>query len=401
MIGARVPKYADRLSSIAPFRVVEMLERARELERDGHRVVHLEVGEPDFATAEPIVKAGQQALAAGATKYTEALGIPALRAAISEYYASQGLTIEASRIVVTTGASAGLLLLAGLLLNPGDRWLLSDPGYPCNEVFVALVGGQAQPLPVSLESQFQPTAALVAEHWSADTRGILMASPANPTGALLPAEDLVSIADFVRERAGVTVLDEIYQGLTYPAAGETSAYTSGLALVPDLFVVNSFSKYFGMTGWRLGWLVLPPGGAEALTPLVQNLFISPPSVSQHAALAAFEPEAMAIHEERRLRFEQRRDKLHAGLQALGFGLGAPPAGAFYLYADIAPLGLGMDGLSFARRLLEEQHVAVTPGVDFGANDTNHHVRFAYTTSSESIELGLERIGQALQRWSKG
>jgi aspartate/methionine/tyrosine aminotransferase len=391
--------YADRLSTIAPFRVVEMLERARELEREGHQVVHLEVGEPDFSTAEPIVTAGQEALGAGATKYTEALGIPALRAAISGYYASQGLQVEASRIVVTTGASAGLLLLAGLLLNPGDHWLLPDPGYPCNEVFVQLVNGRAQPLPVTFANQYQPTADLVAEHWGASTRGILLASPANPTGALLAAEELVAIADLVRERGGVTLFDEIYQGLTYPAPGDESNYPSGLALVPDLFVVNSFSKYFGMTGWRLGWLVLPPGGAEALTPLAQNLFISPPAVSQHAALAAFEPAAMAIHEQRRQRFEQRRDKLYAGLQTLGFGLGAPPAGAFYVYADLAPLGLEMDGLTFARRLLEEQHVAVTPGVDFGANGTSQHVRFAYTTNSDSIGRGLERIAQALARWA--
>lgn len=393
-----MPNYADRLSTIAPFRVVEMLERARELEREGHQVVHLEVGEPDFSTADPIVAAGQEALGAGATKYTEALGIPALRAAISDHYANQGLQVDAGRIVVTTGASAGLLLLAGLLLNPGDNWLLPDPGYPCNEVFVQLVNGQARPLPVTFAQQFQPTADLVAEHWDANTRGILLASPANPTGALLSAEELVAISDFARQHDGVTVLDEIYQGLTYPAPGDESNYPSGLALVPDLFIVNSFSKYFGMTGWRLGWLVLPPGGAEALTPLVQNLFISPPAVSQHAALAAFEPAAMAIHEQRRQRFEQRRDKLYAGLQTLGFGLGPPPAGAFYLYADLAPLGLEMDGLTFARRLLEEQHVAVTPGIDFGGNGTSQYVRFAYTTNNDNIALGLERIGEALARW---
>ena len=396
-----MPKYADRLTKIAPFRVVEMLERARELEREGQHVVHLEVGEPDFATAEPIVAAGQKALGEGATKYTEALGIPALREAISDYYRGQGLEVEAARIVVTTGASAGLLLLAGLLLNPGDRWLLPDPGYPCNEVFVRLVDGQTQPLPVQASHRFQPTAELVEAHWEPSTKGILLASPANPTGALLPPDDLVAIAKVARERGGVTLLDEIYQGLTYPAPGEESAYSSGLALVPDLFVVNSFSKYFGMTGWRLGWLVLPPGASEALTPLVQNLFISPPAVSQHAALAAFAPEAMAIHEARRQRFERRRNRLHAGLQALGFGLGALPAGAFYLYADLAPLGLDMDGLSFARRLLEEEQVAVTPGIDFGANGTNQHLRFAYTTSTDNIDLGLERIGRALQRWSKG
>lgn len=394
-----MPNYADRLSTIAPFRVVEMLERARELEREGHQVVHLEVGEPDFSTAEPIVAAGQEALGAGATKYTEALGIPALRAAISDHYANQGLQVDASRIVVTTGASAGLLLLAGLLLNPGDNWLLPDPGYPCNEVFVQLVNGQARPLPVTFVQQFQPTVDLVADHWDANTRGILLASPANPTGALLSAEELVAISDFARQHDGVTVLDEIYQGLTYPAPGDESNYPSGLALVPDLFIVNSFSKYFGMTGWRLGWLVLPPGGAEALTPLVQNLFISPPAVSQHAALAAFAPAAMAIHEQRRQRFEQRRDKLYAGLQTLGFGLGPPPAGAFYLYADLAPLGLEMDGLTFARRLLEEQHVAVTPGIDFGGNGTSQYVRFAYTTNSDNIALGLERIGEALARWA--
>ncbi len=391
--------YAKRLTSIAPFRVVEMLEQAKELERLGHRVVHLEVGEPDFPTAQPIIEAGQHGLASGATKYTQALGIPALREAISDHYAKLGVAVSPDRIVVTTGASGGLMLLAALLLNPQEKWLLPDPGYPCNEVFVELVNGISQRLPVSAAQGYLPTEALVAQYWQPQTKGLLLASPANPTGALIPASLLTSLAAQVRAANGVTILDEIYQGLVYPPwqpeVAASGAYRTGLAVVPDLFVVNSFSKYFGMTGWRLGWLVLPEGGAQALAPLAQNLFISPPAVSQYAALAAFGDAAMAIHEARRQEFQQRRDELYEGLLELGFGLSGVPAGAFYLYADLTPLNLPMNGLEFAQRLLAEFHVAVTPGIDFGANGTEQAVRFAYTTDSAGIREALERIANAL------
>ena len=390
--------YASRLTQIQPFRVVEVLERARALERDGHEVVHFEVGEPDFETAEPILAAAAQGLRDGATKYTEALGTPALREAIAGHYRRLGIDVAPGRIVVTTGASAGLLLLAGLLLDPGQELLLPDPGYPCNGVFAQLVGARAHKLPVYAREGFAPTIEALRAAWGERSKVLLLASPSNPTGSLLPAPRLRQLAAATRELGGVCLLDEIYQGLTYTeghGASDTD-YASGLAVDPQLYVINSFSKYFGMTGWRLGWVVVPrEEDAMALAPLAQNLYISPPALSQHAALAAFSDEALAQHESRRQEFRRRRDRLYAGLKSLGFRLASPPEGAFYIYAGLQDLGYAGDAMSFCRWLLEEFHVAVTPGDDFGNHAADAHVRFAYTTDMAGIELGLERIGNAL------
>jgi len=386
--------YAQRIGQIEPFRVVALLERAKQLEVAGKRVVHLEVGEPDFPTAQPILDAAHDALDAGATKYTQALGIPALRERIARFYAeTAGIPVAPERVVVTAGASGALLLLTALLLDPGDELLLTDPGYPCNEVFVRLVNAVPVRVPLLPADGFSISINQVKAEWTARSRGLLLASPANPTGAIVAAATLTALADLVRERDAVLILDEIYQGLTY---GGGASYRSGLSLVADAFVVNSFSKYFGMTGWRLGWAVLPEQAVEPVTRLAQNLFISPPSIAQAAAMAAFEPPAMAIHEERRQAFERRLGLLHDGLQSLGFRIPLRPVGAFYIYADVSHTGL--DAAEFCRRLLEEFHVAVTPGADFGTNDADQYVRFAFTTAEASIQLALERIGQALRTW---
>lgn len=395
--------YARRLQQIAPFRVVELLERAKALEAAGHRVVHLEVGESDFATAQPIVAAGHRALDAGATKYTQALGIPELRRRIARHYRETvGIDIDPERVVVTSGASAGLLLLAALLLDPGDELLLTDPGYPCNEVFAWLVSGVPVAVPVPPEEGFQLTPQRAEAAWSAATRGMLVASPANPTGAVLSADDLAGLAALARARDGFLIVDEIYQGLTFHgpavdlASGAGPGYRSGLAIDDGIYVLNSFSKYFGMTGWRLGWMVVPPAAVEPIARLAQNLFISPPSLSQHAALAAFDAEAMAIHESRRAAFGRRLELLCDGLEALGFDIPVRPRGAFYVYVDIGHTGL--DAVDFCWRLLEEHHVAATPGIDFGARNAERFVRFAFTTGEEDIALGLARLGDALQAW---
>ncbi|MCB1683587.1 MAG: aminotransferase class I/II-fold pyridoxal phosphate-dependent enzyme [Pseudomonadales bacterium] len=386
--------YADRLNRIAPFRVMELMERAKALEADGHTLVHFEVGEPDFPTAPSILAAGHRALDEGHTKYTQALGIPALRRRIAAYYEAEiGVEVDPQRVIVTSGASGGLLLLSALLLNPGDELLMADPGYPCNEVFVGLVNGVPVRLPVTAARGFQLQPEQIAARWSAVSKGVLLASPANPTGVVMKAAVLDGLIDITHRLGGVVVLDEIYQGLTY---GATAEYRSGLALNDDLFVLNSFSKYFGMTGWRLGWMVVPEHAREGIARLAQNLFISPSSIAQHAALAAFEPEAMADHEARRMRFASRRDRLLAGLRQLGFAIPVVPAGAFYLYVDIGHTG--MDANTFCWRLINEFQVAVTPGVDFGSHEAERYVRFAYTTSEASIELGLERISLALQTW---
>ena len=388
---------ADRLNNIAPFRVMELMERAKALESEGQEVVHFEVGEPDFPTAQPIVDAGHAALDAGRTKYTQALGIPELRERISRYYAEVvGVEVPAERIVVTSGASAGLLLLCGLLLNPQDELLMTDPGYPCNRVFVGLVNGSAGQFPLSAADGFQPDPAVLAECWSSRTRGVLLASPANPTGAVIPARNLRLLIEVARARGGFVLLDEIYQGLIYQSEPE---YRSGLQLDQELYVLNSFSKYFGMTGWRLGWMVVPDAALSGITRLAQNLFISPPSIAQYAALAAFEPAAMEIHESRRAHFGRRRDQLYRGLKALGFSIALLPEGAFYLYVDISHTG--MDAEDFCWKLINEFQVAVTPGIDFGDCEPARYVRFAYTTADEQIELGLQRIEKALTAWGIG
>lgn len=390
--------YAQRIQRIAPFRVVELLERAKQLEAAGKLVVHLEVGEPDFPTAQPIVDAAHRALDGGATKYTQAMGMPALRERIAQYYEEiAGLRLAPERVVVTSGASAGLLLLSALLLDPGDQLLLTDPGYPCNEVFVWLVNGEPIRIPLLPEQGFQISTSQVQACWSERTRGLLLASPANPTGAVVPASVLVALADLIRDRGGFLILDEIYQGLCYGDAAE-GHYRSGLALTGDAYVLNSFSKYFGMTGWRLGWMVLPEEAVPAVARLAQNLFISPASLSQHAALAAFEPAAMVIHEQRRQAFERRLALLAGGLEALGFGIPVKPAGAFYIYVDVSHTG--MDAIEFCHRLLEEFYVAATPGADFGEREAGRYVRFAFTTAEDRIQLALERLAEALHTWGK-
>jgi aspartate/methionine/tyrosine aminotransferase len=390
-------RFARRLECVSPFRVVELLERAKVLEAQGREVVHLEVGEPDFPTAEPVIEAGHRALREGRTKYTQALGIPELREQIARHYRERlKLDIDAERVVVTAGASAGLLLLAALLLDPGDELLLTDPGYPCNEVFVHLVNGVPVRIPLDAADGFALDRERVERSWSARTRGLLVASPANPTGAVLATATLRGIAESIRSRGGFLVLDEIYQGLTYD---DPVAFRSGLEVADDTYILNSFSKYFGMTGWRLGWMVVPAAAVDGIARLAQNLFISPPSIAQHAAIAAFSPQAMAQHEQRRVAFCGRRDLLADGLERLGFRIPLRPAGAFYLYTDIA--FTGMDSLEFCRRLLEESGVAATPGIDFGTHRAGEFVRFAFTTSESSIRRGLARLEEALARWGVG
>ena len=387
--------FSSRTKEISPFVVMQLLQRAQEYERSGKTVVHLEVGEPDFQTAEPIVKAAHAAIDAGRTKYTSASGISDLRQRISAYYQSMGVAVSPDRIMVTSGASGGLTLLAGLLLDPSDRLLITDPGYPCNEVFARLVGAIPKPIAVSAEHRFQPTLASFQAAWSEQTRGALLASPSNPTGTMLSAQDLGDMAAFALSRQGFLILDEIYQGLHH----NEPEYVSGLAVTDDIYVLNSFSKFFGMTGWRLGWVVVPEHAIEPITALAQNLFISPSAPAQYAALAAFDDDAMTVHKARQQAFVSRARLLSRGLEALGFKIPVAPDGAFYLYVDISHTG--MNSTDFCWRLIDEYQVAVTPGADFGSHQAGNHVRFAYTTDEQSIALGLERIGQALQAWGVG
>lgn len=389
---APLPGYSRRSQEIAPFHVMSLLARAQALEAAGHDVIHLEIGEPDFTTAAPIIAAGQAALAAGHTRYTAARGLPALREAIAGFYATRyGVSIDPERILVTPGGSGALLLASSLLVDPGRHWLLADPGYPCNRHFLRLVEGAAQLVPVGPDSDYQLTPELIARHWNAGSAGALAASPANPTGSVLSRDQLAALSQALRARGGHLVVDEIYHGLTYGMDAP-----SVLEVDDDAFVLNSFSKYFGMTGWRLGWLVAPPAAVPELEKLAQNLYISAPSVAQHAALACFAPDTIAIFEARRHEFRQRRDYLLPALRALGFRIEAEPQGAFYLYADVG--GFTDDTQAFCAHFLETEHVAFTPGLDFGHHRANQHVRIAYTQALPRLQEAVERIRRGLARW---
>ena len=381
--------FARRVDEIEPFRVVEVLARATQLASAGRDIVHMAAGEPDFATAAPIIEAGRAALARGATYYSQAAGIPELREALSRYYADDyGLDIAPERIMVTPGASGALLLISALLMNPGDGMLMTDPGYPCNRHFLRLVEGRGQLVPVGAASNYQLNADLVAANWQANTIGAMVASPANPTGTALSREELAALSLEVRSRNGYLVVDEIYHGLGYDAPTP-----SVLEVDSDAFVINSFSKYFGMTGWRLGWLVAPEAAVAEMEKLAQNLFISMSTMAQYAALAGFEPAARDILEQRRDIFHQRRDYLLPAVQELGFTVPCKPQGAFYIYADASRFT--SDSQHFCMQLLEEHGVALTPGVDFGHHLANQHLRFSYTTSMDRLELAVERLAAVL------
>ena len=384
--------YSARSRAIEPFHVMALLQRANELQAAGHDVIHLEIGEPDFSTAEPIIQAGHAALASGQTRYTAARGLPALREAIAGFYASHyGLDINPERIMITPGGSGALLLASALLVDPGKHWLLADPGYPCNRHFLRLVEANAQLVPVGPEVNYQLTADVVARYWNQDSVGALVASPANPTGTVLSREELAGLSTALRQRGGHLVVDEIYHGLTYGMDAP-----SVLEVDNDAFVLNSFSKYFGMTGWRLGWLVAPEAAVPELEKLAQNIYISAPTLSQHAALACFQPDTLAILEERRAEFATRRDYLLPALRELGFKIEVEPQGAFYLYADISDFA--GDAYDFCRHFLETEQVAITPGIDFGSYRSNQHVRFAYTQSVPRLQQAVERIARGLVTW---
>ncbi len=380
---------ASRLADIAPFHVMELMAHARALAATGRDIIHMEVGEPDFPTPEPILAAAQAHVATGRVFYTPALGLPELRRAIAAFYATRyGITIPSSRIVVTAGASGALLLAMACLAEPGSEWLLTDPGYPCNRNFVRSFEGVPIGMLVHPENNFQPTLADFEEHWNERTAGALLASPANPTGTLLDDDVLAGIASFVRQRGGQLIVDEIYHGLSYERDASTA-----LQFGDDIFVVQSFSKYFNMTGWRLGWLVIPERFSRDIEKLAQNLFISPSAPAQHAALAAFAPTTISILEARRQEFRRRRDFLGPALTELGFRLPARAEGAFYLYANCSELT--DDSERFAHDLLDATGVAATPGLDFGSNAPEKHLRFAYTTGVERLAEAAERIRRYL------
>jgi aspartate/methionine/tyrosine aminotransferase len=373
---------ARRAAEITPFEVMDVLSRAHALERAGRRVVHMEIGEPDFTAPGPVVEAGVRALREGRTAYTATLGLPALREAIASHYASSfGVDVPVERVVITAGASGGLLTLAALYFDAGDEVLVPDPGYPGYRHFVRAFEGRARALPVGPAENFQPTAAMVRTAWGPRTKALILGSPSNPTGTVIAKPELHAIATFIAERGGVLIVDEIYQGLCYGMQPWTAYGMPG-----DVVIVNSFSKYFCMTGWRLGWVVLPPAAVRGFEKLAQHLFISAPAAAQYAACEAFSPASIQVLEERRREFARRRDFLLPVLRQAGLQVPAQPHGAFYIYADC-----GRNARAYCMELLEKEAVAATPGVDFGANGTDHYVRFAYTRAMADLEEAAARI----------
>jgi aspartate/methionine/tyrosine aminotransferase len=379
---------ARRAAEIQPFVVMDVLARAHRLEAAGRRVIHMEIGEPDFTAAPQVVAAATRALRDGRTAYTATLGLPALRQAIGEHYRGRfGTRVPDSRIAVTAGASGGLLLTLALYVDPGDEILVPDPGYPGYRHMVRAFEGTARPLKVSPASNFQPTLEMVRAAWGRRTRGLLLGSPANPTGTLISKTELVKIAHFIAERGGVLIVDEIYQGLIYGSDPMTA-----LGLPGEVAIVNSFSKYFCMTGWRLGWVVLPQKRMRDFEKLAQHLFICAPAIAQHAALSCFSNESIGIFEKRRAEFQRRRDFFVPALERAGLEVPAQPGGAFYAYARCPG-----DGKRFAMELLEREGVAATPGLDFGSNESKRYVRFAYTRGMADLEEAAERLKRFCER----
>ena len=384
---------ADRMEMITPFYVMELLRRAKQLEAEGRDIIHMEIGEPDFATPEPITKAGLAYIKEGQVKYTPAAGLPELRQKIADFYFQRyKVTVPIERIFITPGASGAFLLALGVSLNPGDEVLLSDPCYPCNQNFIRLFAGNVKHVPVYADTAYQLSVDLLQQHWQAQTQGVLVASPSNPTGTIIQAAELGKIINFVTQKQGLFFSDEIYHGLVYE-----SGIASALEFSDQVFVINSFSKYFGMTGWRAGWLIVPEAFIEATEKLAQNIFISTSSHSQHAALAAFNEQTLQELENRRQDCAKKRNFLYESLLHLGFKIPVKPAGAFYIYADCSQFT--DNSQQFAEQLLEVEGVAVTPGKDFGQNNSDKYLRFAYTGSMQKMQQAMQRLERFISHYT--
>ena len=390
---------ASRLDHIEPFYVMECAKTADEIARSaacdpaqgGEPMVFLNIGEPDFTAPPGVTAAAEQCLRDGRTQYTHATGLAPLREQISRWYATRfGVDVAASRIIVTAGASAALQLACLALFEDGDEVLMPDPSYPCNRHFVAAAGARAKLLPCSAEHRFQPDAKSIVNAWSPATRGVLLASPSNPTGTSIAPEEMGSIVSAVRARGGVTIVDEIYLGLSYDAHFGGSA----LAFGDDVISVNSFSKYFSMTGWRLGWLVVPPDLVAPIERLAQNLYICPSTLAQRAALACFDDASIVEYERRRGEFKRRRDFVVPALRAMSLDVPVTPDGAFYAWADCSRFNAS--SWDFCFDMMRRAHVALTPGRDFGPAYAERFVRLSFASSMELLGTALERLRRELR-----
>lgn len=379
---------SDVAQGVELFHVMKLLGEAKALEKSGRQIIHLEIGEPDFPSLDCVHQAVREAVEQGKTHYTPTLGLPELREKLSEFYANfYQAGVNAERILLTPGASGGLHLLLSALLNPNDKVLMCDPTYPCNREFVQLLHGKVISVPVTAKSHFQLTLELLENHWQEGIKAVMVASPSNPTGTLIEQSDLVQMSHFLAKKGAYLIVDEIYQGLVYDRPAETILANPNLP--ENVIVINSFSKFFGMTGWRLGWIVAPEFLIPTLDKLAQNLYLSPATPSQYGALRVLEPDALTELEHRRQIFQARRDTLIQAMSNAGFKIPCQPQGAFYLYWDVSDLT--EDAESFCRALLLHSGVVVTPGKDFGNFKANQHVRIAYTADETVLRTAVKKI----------
>lgn len=384
-----MPRLAHRTNDFLTFRVMELFKQAQALQAAGKDIISLGIGEPDFTAPPQVVEALERAARSGLSGYSPTAGLPALREAIAGFYLDQfGARVDPRRVIVTAGASGALTLACAALVNAGGEVLMPDPSYPANSNFVLAAGGVPRLIPSTADKRFQLSAQDVAQHWTPATQGVLVASPSNPTGTSIAHGELAELLAQVRARDGFAIVDEIYLGLSYEGQPR-----SALTLDDDVIVINSFSKYFHMTGWRLGWMIVPDNMVEAVEKIASSLAICAPTLAQHAALACFTDDALKTFAHRRGAFKQRRDYLLPEFERLGLRVPVKPDGAFYIYADISDLG--MDSTAFSQRLLLEAGVAAVPGLDFGPAHGDHTMRFSYATGLDRLEAAVDRMGKLL------
>jgi aspartate/methionine/tyrosine aminotransferase len=382
-----MPRLAARTHEFLTFEVVELFKQAQALTAAGHDIISMGIGEPDFTAPEQVLDALERASRLGLSGYSPPAGISALREKIAEFYETRfGARIDPARVIVTAGASAALHLACAALVDAGGEVLMPDPSYPANSNFVLACGGRPKLIPTSAATRFQLSAKDIRDHWGPATQGVLIASPSNPTGTSIDHAELAPLLAEVKERRGFVLMDEIYLGLSYDGSP-----ASALTLDDDIIVINSFSKYFHMTGWRLGWLIVPESMIKPVEKMAASLAICAPTLAQYAALACFTPDTLAIYEARRLAFKERRDYLLPAFERLGLRVPVKPDGAFYIYADISDFN--EPSTAFSQRLLLNAGVAAVPGIDFGPTHANHMVRFSYTT-------GLDRLKEAIARMER-
>lgn len=381
---------SQRTERTLPFYAIEVLKQAQHLAAQGNDIISLGIGEPDFTAPSRVLDTLNKAAQAGLSGYTAPAGTPALRTAIAHYYEENfHAKIDPNRILVTGGASGALLLAAMALINPGDEVLMPDPSYPANQNFITAAGGITRLIPTHPEHRFQLSVADIENNWTPATKGVLIASPSNPTGTSIKYEELQALVKAIRARDGFIIMDEIYLGLFYDEKPK-----SALTIDDDIIVINSFSKYFHMTGWRLGWLIAPEKIMAGIERLAASLAICAPALAQHAALSCFEPEVIQIYENRRMSFKERRDYLLPEFARLGLNVPVAPDGAFYIFADVSKWG--MSSLDFCSRMLNEIGVAAVPGIDFGPAHAENFVRFSYATSLDRLQLAIQRLEQYLK-----